>query len=108
WRSPYCIASTFTVSACHAHWRGFAPPECLEEDRGGDGVVAAERDQLDRAMEVGLASCQLLGERKGIAGLDQHMKTPAFDLRSLSFVLHFDRLGLGHASLLVASGSSFV
>ena len=52
-------------------------------------------------MEISLAAGDALGEREGIAGLYQHMQTPALDLCSLAG--SFDDLGhLWHESLVRA------
>jgi hypothetical protein len=50
-------------------------------------------------MQVSVAAGQLLGERKWITGLDEHVETPALDLRSLRLVLHFDGLSVAHDRL---------
>ena len=67
----------------------------LEQDLGGRlERAAAARDQLDRAVQVGLGMRELLGERQGIPGLDQDVEAPGFDLLALRLGL-FDRLGHG-------------
>src|SRR2546423_6531212 len=59
--------------------------ECgLEEDLGRGLRVAALRDELDRAVQVGFAACETLGERERIAGLHQDVQAPTFDLRALA------------------------
>src|SRR5262245_34224125 len=72
----------------------------LEKNRGCDGVVASPGHELNRAMEVGVASGELFCQRERISGLDEHVETPAFDLRSLRLVLHLDGLSLAHERLL--------
>ena len=70
------------------------PSAALEQDLGGGLVVAALVDELDGAVQVGLALRDALGERERIAGLDQHMEAPAghlvaFRLPLLRKLCHF-------------------
>ena len=54
---------------------------------------------LDGEMEIGFARGEALGERQGIAGLDQHMEPPALDLRAFAGVNVCDLGHLVHGSL---------
>jgi hypothetical protein len=63
----------------------------LQKDLGGRRVRATGQDELDGGVEVGLRVGDLLGQRKRVPGLDQHVQTPRLDL--LAFRLWvFDRL----------------
>src|SRR6266511_3280687 len=75
------------------HRKGSVKPR-LEEDRGGDLVRATVIDELDGPVQVRFAAGELLGQRKRISRLDQHVEPPALDLRALS--LRVDLNGLGH------------
>src|SRR5438105_128003 len=56
----------------------------LEEDLGCRLRLAALRHELDRAMEVGLAAGEALGERQRVAGFHQDVQAPALDLGPLA------------------------
>ena len=59
-------------------------PRTLEQDLGGGLGRAALADELDRAVQVGLAAGEPLRERERVAGLDQDVEAPALDLRALA------------------------
>jgi hypothetical protein len=52
----------------------------LEQDLGRGLVRATREHELDGAMEIGLGMRDLLGERQGIARLDEHVEPPRLDL----------------------------
>ena len=56
----------------------------LEQDLGGRLGRAAGAEELDRAVQVGLAPGDPLGEREREPGLDEDVQTPALDLRPLA------------------------
>src|SRR5438105_4002020 len=56
----------------------------LEEDLGCRLRLAALRHELDRAMEVGLATGEALGERQRVASFHQDVQAPALDLGPLA------------------------
>jgi hypothetical protein len=64
----------------------------LQEDLGRGLRLAALPDELDGGVQVRLAVGDLLGQREGVAGLDQDVQSPACDLVALALVL-FDDLG---------------
>jgi hypothetical protein len=67
----------------------------LDQDLGGGLVGAALTDELDRMVQVCVASRQTLREGERVARLDQHVQPPALDFRALAAV----RLkGLGRLS----------
>src|SRR4051795_12680692 len=80
-RPSTSVASTFTRPMLKG----------LQKDLGGRLERAAVADELDRAVQIGLGMRDLLGQRQGITGLDQHMKAPGLDLLALRLWM-FDRL----------------
>src|SRR5437763_14587764 len=67
-------------------------PLALQEDLGRGLRLAALPDELDCRVQVGLAMGELLGQRERVAGLDQHVQSPACDLVALCLVV-FGYLG---------------
>src|SRR3954454_3646826 len=65
--------------------------EGLQKDLGGRLERAAVADEIDRAVQIGLGMRDLLGQRQGVSGLDQHMKAPGLDLLALRLWM-LDRL----------------
>jgi hypothetical protein len=70
--------------------------DALDQDLGRGLWVATLTDELDGAVQIGLAAGKSLGERKRITGLHQHMEAPALDLRALAPVWFDDFGRLGH------------
>ena len=58
----------------------------LEKDLGGELGHAAGADEIDSLVEVDARVREPLGERKWVAGLDQHVEPPALDLDSLAVI----------------------
>src|SRR5918999_638009 len=106
-----CIAARYARPGWRVE-RAFAPPidgwgtgrirtrvRGLEQDFGRGLGLAALRDQLDGAVQVGLALGEALRQRERIAGLDQDVQPPALDtsavilivLGDLGRVVHADR-----------------
>src|SRR5262249_15029558 len=69
-----------------------------QEDLGRRHRGATLADEIAADMEVGSARGELLGERERVAGLDQDVEAPAFDLGLFAAhrVLEKCLCGLGH------------
>jgi hypothetical protein len=72
----------------------------LEEYFCRDGRVAAQADELHRAMEIGFAVCEALGEVNGVAGLDQDVQPPARNTVALGLVVFGDLWHERHCGLI--------
>ena len=65
-----------------------------EQDAGGDVVLAATFDHLDRAVQVDLAARQSLGDAKRVAGLEKDVEPPGLDPLC---VARLSRMSCAHA-----------
>lgn len=77
----------------------------LEQDERRDRRPASGADELDGAMKVGVARGDTFGDRERVAGLEENVQAPPFDLPALGLVL--ERVGAhgGGGSVMVVASS---
>lgn len=75
-------------------WASVLTSEALEKNFGGGLERAARDHELDGPVQIGFRVGDLLGERQGVPGLDQHVQAPRFDLLALGLGV-FESLGQG-------------